>query len=543
MAVIQISRIQLRRGQTAEQGMPQLASGEMGWSIDEQRLFIGNGSVAEGAPAVGNTEVLTEARLFDLLSTSKFTATNYTYAGHGLTATITGVLGPNFPVVRTLQEKLDDSVTAFDFGAADSTDSTAQLQQAIDELYLRSFDKDLPKSRVPLRIPAGVYYTSSPIYVPSYATIVGDGIDKTIIRSINPGNTTIFATIADDSTSEDRVVGGDIASPKQPKQVKISGMTLEHTGTISTMESTPFVYLDYAERTVLSEVRFKGNYTQGNTVTNQNSAIEIANNSSELVVENCQFENLSYPIVSDWDVDNIAIKGNTFRNLFKGITFAENLTTATGHLYGPSKVSIQNNLFEHIERQAIWVGENARYNNQINSENNHFVDVGNNNNGDADPATSIIKFGSHGNSSTNDNFERLWYMQTTELDTPQYEVIEGTAQVKLKFMDKKVLPESTQTQTLLRIPYASTVTSVTIDYTLEKAGLARKGTLNVVASGAGISYKDSYAVAGSSDGDVIFSAGFLDHGPVDYYDTLAVQYTNPVSAGTGTMIYNVAYYR
>jgi hypothetical protein len=60
MAVIQISKIQLRRGQTADQGMPQLASGEMGWSVDEQRLFIGNGSVAEGSPAVGNTQILTE---------------------------------------------------------------------------------------------------------------------------------------------------------------------------------------------------------------------------------------------------------------------------------------------------------------------------------------------------------------------------------------------------------------------------------------------------------------------------------------------------
>ena len=134
-------------------------------------------------------------------------------------------------------------------------------------------------------------------------------------------------------------------------------------------------------------------------------------------------------------------------------------------------------------------------------------------------------------------------MQTTELDTPQYEIIQGTAQVRLKFTDKKIINESTQTQTLLRIPYASTVTSVTIDYTLEKSGIARKGTLSIVASAAGISYKDSYAVAGSSDGDTVFSSDFLDHGPVDFYDTLAVQYTNPVAAGTGTIIYNVSYYR
>jgi hypothetical protein len=82
-----------------------------------------------------------------------------------------------------------------------------------------------------------------------------------------------------------------------------------------------------------------------------------------------------------------------------------------------------------------------------------------------------------------------------------------------------------------------------MEYTLEKTGIARKGTLNVVASAAGISFRDSYAVAGSSDGDTVFSAAFLDHGPVDINDTLAVQYTNPVAAGTGTIIYNVSYYR
>jgi hypothetical protein len=543
MAVIQISKIQVRRGQTAEQGMPQLASGEMGWSVDEQRLFIGNGSVAEGAPAVGNTEVLTEERMFDLLSTGKFTATNYTYVGHRITATITGVLGANYPVVRTLQEKLDDNVTAFDFDVEDSTDCTAKLQKAIDELYLKSFDKDLPKSRIPFRIPAGTYYTSSTIYLPAYVTLIGDGIDKTVIRSINAGNTTIFATIDSRSTATNRITGTNINGSFQPLQIKISGMTLEHTSTVLTTQTTPFIKLDYTKDSEISQVKFKGNYVKGNTATNQNSAIELGFNSSDLSVESCQFENLSYPIISDWDVTKISIKDNNFKNLFKGITFAETLTLAPSNLYGPSRVTIKDNVFENIERQAIWAGENSRYNNQINSENNHFINVGNNNDGDDDPSTPIISFLSHGNSSSNDNFERLWYMQTTELDTPQYEIIQGTAQIRLKFTDKKIINESTLTQTLLRIPYASTITSVTIDYTLEKSGIARKGTLSVVASAAGISYKDSYAVAGSSDGETVFSSDFLDHGPVDFYDTLAVQYTNPVAAGTGTIIYNVSYYR
>jgi hypothetical protein len=57
MAVVQISKIQIRRG--LQENLPQLASAEMGWSIDERRLFIGNGTLAEGAPTTGVTEILT----------------------------------------------------------------------------------------------------------------------------------------------------------------------------------------------------------------------------------------------------------------------------------------------------------------------------------------------------------------------------------------------------------------------------------------------------------------------------------------------------
>ena len=58
MAVIQISKIQVRRG--LQENLPQLASGELGWSVDERRLYIGNGTLAEGAPTVGVTEIITE---------------------------------------------------------------------------------------------------------------------------------------------------------------------------------------------------------------------------------------------------------------------------------------------------------------------------------------------------------------------------------------------------------------------------------------------------------------------------------------------------
>jgi hypothetical protein len=57
MAVVQISKIQIRRG--LQENLPQLASAELAWSVDERRLYIGNGTLAEGAPTVGVTEILT----------------------------------------------------------------------------------------------------------------------------------------------------------------------------------------------------------------------------------------------------------------------------------------------------------------------------------------------------------------------------------------------------------------------------------------------------------------------------------------------------
>ena len=61
MAVVQISKIQIRRGKkNSSSGVPQLSSAELAWAVDTQELYIGNGSTTEGAPYVGNTKVLTD---------------------------------------------------------------------------------------------------------------------------------------------------------------------------------------------------------------------------------------------------------------------------------------------------------------------------------------------------------------------------------------------------------------------------------------------------------------------------------------------------
>ena len=58
MAIVQISQVKHRHG--VQSDLPQLATAELGWSVDTRKLYIGNGTLAEGAPEIGNTEVLTE---------------------------------------------------------------------------------------------------------------------------------------------------------------------------------------------------------------------------------------------------------------------------------------------------------------------------------------------------------------------------------------------------------------------------------------------------------------------------------------------------
>jgi Major tropism determinant N-terminal domain len=58
LAIVQISQITNRKG--LAENLPQLAGAELGWSTDTRQLFIGNGTLADGAPVIGNTEILTE---------------------------------------------------------------------------------------------------------------------------------------------------------------------------------------------------------------------------------------------------------------------------------------------------------------------------------------------------------------------------------------------------------------------------------------------------------------------------------------------------
>ena len=135
MAVTQISRIQHRRG--LEQDLPQLTSAELGWSLDTRRLYIGNGTIEEGAPIVGVTRILTEQDFDELASNLSLGISNTQYTFVGNAAGYSAQTGPSAlaPVVRNYQQKFDDIINIRDFGAVgdNSTDDTSPTFKMMED--------------------------------------------------------------------------------------------------------------------------------------------------------------------------------------------------------------------------------------------------------------------------------------------------------------------------------------------------------------------------------------------------------------------------
>ena len=287
MAVVQISRIQVRRGQkNAGAGLPQLSSGELGWAIDSRELYIGNGSVAEGAPSVGNTKILTQ--FDDIFSL----ADQYTYRvddGYIQTGTASAS-----PVERTLQSRLDDIVSVRSFGLTGvaSDDATAGLQRAVDQLFLNDATKANASSRVVLYIEPGIYSITSTIHIPPQANIIGAGRDKTIIR--NSGAGPIFDTVTSSSTP-----GSPNYAPTsvtQSKNIRIENLTLDTTASNKGLD------LQSCVNSYFHNIDVTGAWTQSDSLVDANIGIQMSSLSGSVETKNNIFQTCPKKIQSNFKV-------------------------------------------------------------------------------------------------------------------------------------------------------------------------------------------------------------------------------------------------
>ena len=407
MAVVQISRIQIRRGQKNQgSGLPQLASGELGWAVDTQELFIGNGSVAEGAPAVGNTKVLTQ---YDNIFTL---ADSYTYR-EADAFLLTGV-NVDSPVRRSLQARLDDRVSIRSFGLTGQTSqiATTRLQAAIDQLYLNDALKGSAASRVILHLEPGEYIIDGPIYIPPYATLVGAGADKTIIRTLTAG-VDMFTTVNGDSTVGSPASDAGTTTLTQAQRIRLEGITLE-----TTVPNKALV-LNNCKDSVFKDIKFSGPWTSGDAVSIDDVAIEM--NSLSGVVEtknntfdNCTINGFSYAVVSDWDIHNNVWTKCDFYDLEYGITFGTQLLTLNGAVGSGQQIGPHDNHwldcnFNNINKHAVWI----RWGVNNLSENNHYTLVGTDGAAEYQAAHSVIKYQLPGNSSKGDIFARTRFLSYT----------------------------------------------------------------------------------------------------------------------------------
>ena len=246
MAIVQISRIQVRRG--LQQDLPQLAAGEMGWSTDDQRLYIGNGvtGAPDYAPQEGLTEIVTAPNLTEI-------GTNllkYTFKGTeaGYTSDTSG--DPLNPVERSLQQILDELVSIKDFGAKGDgvTDDTAAINRAIQEIYVSVLNTTHAPVRRTIKFPAGTYVVTDTILVPPNCNLVGDGKNNTIISGSN-----IVTLRSCDSNFI--VYGSGLfgVDADLPSYITVKDMTLASTSTVD-----PVASLHSAVSVQFDRIKFDG---------------------------------------------------------------------------------------------------------------------------------------------------------------------------------------------------------------------------------------------------------------------------------------------
>jgi Pectate lyase superfamily protein/Major tropism determinant N-terminal domain len=243
MSVIQISKIQVRRGRKGDVGsVPQLSSAEFAWAVDTQELYIGNGSVSEGAPYVGNTKILTEHdNLLELTSGYQFASTDLI-----ITRSVT----------RSLQSKLDETVSVVDYGAVPdgSTDCTLAFEAAFADLF-KSVETTYRKV---LLVPNGRYsfnLPNRPLRIPSWATIHGENIKETVLDVGNSG----IEFVSTAGTEP-----GNFSDSDFPNNIKISNLTIDHGDGQTEITAS--------RNCEFEKVRWTSDYQTGDTVFEEENA-------------------------------------------------------------------------------------------------------------------------------------------------------------------------------------------------------------------------------------------------------------------------------
>ena len=526
MPIVQISRIQHRRGKRTD--LPQLAAGELGWVIDEQRLFIGNGTVSDGAPAVGNTEIVTEG------SSAFTTALSYTYKGY---------LGDSTPITtsqqRTLQDRLAEYVSVRDFGARgdDSTADLTAIQNAIDELYIDT-DKDDTRARRVLFFPAGTYKISSALKIPPYAHLVGEGPDKTIIK--NSGNNAVMVMQDDEGN-----VGSNIgnSSATTPTQIQITNMTLRQSVAYGG------VSLDRVTNAYFNNVKFQGTFASGGTDASTSKGVTVTNSTatystSNIVFNQCQFTKFARLVDISFNATNMKFHACDFKTAYYGALIGAEMDGSTAGLDdGPRDIQFTSSSWSDIGQQAILVSpatgttDDAGPRHIVSHANFYAKTVANNFEGVGSiREVPIIQFDNDECSSVQDFFERTDLRRSdgsSELNAaPEVQGIGVTT----KLIKSQTLPDNTSSATTINEFPALSSKGIVIKYKITRGTLDRTGEFVISCSTNAVGFDDTFTESGADVG-VTLTAALDNKDSTAGNETVAFKFTTTSSGTAATIDY------
>jgi len=542
MAIVQISRIQQRRG--LQQDLPQLASAEMGWSLDERRLYIGNGTLDEGAPTEGLTQILTTAHPEDIISVLPL------YTFKGLSAGFTVETGPTVlePIQRTLQDKLDDYVSVKDFGAIGDgiTDDTAAIQRALDRAFSTNQIVLQTNYHRTIYFPAGTYIVSDTINIPPYSRIQGEGKRTT---SIHGGMAAPIAQFADSFGQVGGYYGSaiDMINP-DIAEYHLSDISFAHT---STDYNQSCLVIDGAWTATFNRCMFKGllretsgdhagSYSLTNPIYDVNRGSNVAavciNNLAtnaavrNLIFNQCDFLDHNYGIEINNEVRGVTITSCYFDHLYYGIVGGNNSSSV------PFGFSIIDNYFQWSAAEAMYFDVLV---NNVMSEANMIIASGL---GDWESATPVnnltglaqtpgITFNDNNNFSIGDSFDRTDadYVLFPNINTNGHEcyivgqdlgVVTGKHVHGTGHSSSLPISAITVSAGLKYIPPA--YTNLVMAYTINANGNQRLGVLKVVWNGTDFVRDDEYTQTGNTG--VAFSVDIIT-GDIKYTATYVAALT------------------
>lgn len=489
MAILQISRIQVRRG-LYENIPPALASGELGWAVDERRLFIGNGTYDEGAPELGNTEILTSHWMANggVLSLSGL----YTYSGANANHTVSTGQTYTSQVSRSMQDKFDDIANFRDFGGIGDgiTDEAPALNWAISQLYKDSFPASGSPSdrreRRTLYLPAGIFVlTSAAISILPYVRLVGAGKNATFIVQTNE----LYPVL-----QSAQFMSGTVPVIEAGR-FEIEGMTLVNAtnNDIVSFDSITDVLMNRVRMTNSNDLAAE----TAPTATNQFSCVRIAGStgnpgstllSSNILFNECEFGGKYYAFYCDNNVSNVNFVGCRFTHLYHGLYLGQ---AFTGNSTIDS-IRVTHSYFDAVAREAIYASTSANIQGVVSAFNT-FKAVG-------DPATTnVLLFGGDNCYSIGDSFDRAadsTFPSVALNGKASFATLkDGRIQLGRELQvggRVATLANNTVSATSTNLVVGVGIGSTSMSYRITRATNERVGALTIASTGTDLTYDDSY---------------------------------------------------